>query len=303
MDIFAKAYRFFNFGRIVKYKEDIKQNHNLGPDLFSLALRDKVATELQVAKLENGLNVSLKYAHDQDSRIEYHFKYNRDGLLLLRGASINNKMIIASNSIPDFAISARPWGQSCKAEWVPAHGKVNDVSLNVDMKIDYTDKYFELHQKFEAVNPRSANQVMWVHLVSHKISLEAPFLEISNQINFVADTEIKKLYLTMLPIQSRNINKLYLSNGMLITQIPNDGSSIEIAETIPSAMYVKENKNTLDYLSAVEGVNPTIAPAVLTFRKDNISKFYVREMNDEVAKKGKEITRIQRIVCLTSERL
>lgn len=303
MNILKKIYHLLNSGKSIAYHEDIKKKHSFGKELFTLALRNKKASKFKVQKIKSGLKISLRFTHDLDSNIEYHFKYNRDGLLLLRGGSINNKMIIASDSILDFAISARPLGELCRMEWVPAHGRTKGVSIDIKTEINYNDSSFELYQTFNALNPNVPNRVLWAHSVRHKISIDAPFLEVTNQIKFINDTEIKSLYLTMLPANAKNVDKLYLGNGVLFNQIPSDGTSIKDSGAISSAMYVKENKNSLDYIAAVSTQQEEISQTVVTFRVDNVSKFYINEMSDSVARENEGIHKTQRIVCVTSERL
>jgi len=224
------------------FSEEFKKIHLFQGNLFDRIVNDKKATNLYTDKLKSGVNVCLTFEHDESQKVKYHFKYNSDRLLLLRGTSINNKMVISENSIPDFAISAKPLNANCKPAWIPQHGSVSGVTTRNEIDIICNVSYFTINQSFCAVNPNEPNEIMWKHHVTHKVTVDKPYLEISNQIEIVQDTEINRMYLTMLPANSKNVNHLYLSNGIMYDKIPNDGVEIKFNENISSAMYVGGEK-------------------------------------------------------------
>lgn len=300
MGLISKITRRLNFDKKKKYDSRIKGRHDIKGNLFYHATNGKKANYLRVIEGKKGIDVCLRYEHDSKSTIVYHFKYNRDNLLLLRGVSVNNKIIISDGSIPDFAIGAKPFNKECKFEWVPAHERVKGVSLNNQLDIKYDDKIFKISQKFNAVNPSFPREILWEHNVTHEISIEKPFLEITNGIVFLQDTEINKAYLTMLPANTRNIHKLYLSNGDVYNDIPNDGSSIKADDTVSSAMYVGNDKDNLNYIAAVETDKVKHQPVTITFRGDRVTKFYLTEFSG-LAKKDDRINHKQRIVCVTDK--
>lgn len=297
MSLISKLTRRLNLDKKKKYHSDIKAKHNIKGNLFHHIMNGKEANSIQVTKHRNGVNVSLRYVHDSESNVIYHFKYNIDNLLLLRGVSINNEIIISDGSIPDFAISAKPVDGSCKFEWVPAHGKMKGVSLNNKLDIDYSDEHFRISQKFNAVNPAFPECILWEHNVIHEISIVKPFLEITNSCTFLQDTEIKNAYLTMLPMNTKHANKLYLSNGVIFNDIPNDGTTLKMDDTVSSAMYTGKGKKT--YSAVVETNEIKQQQVVITFRKDRVTKFYLNELTG-VAKKGDCIVQTQRIGCVTN---
>jgi hypothetical protein len=298
--LIKKVVSFIRKEKRIEYKPSKKGGHDLGSDLFALAMKGKIATGFKVEKIRKGFRICVSYAHDPNSTIEYYFKYNVDSVLLLSGVSINKVFIIARNSIPDFAISARPLGEMCKMEWVPAHGRIKNVSLNNKIEIKHDSNSFEVIQTFEAVNPNSINGKMWEHTVGHRISIGSPYLEISNEVRFMEDTEVNKLFLTMLPASSKNVDKLYLGNGVFFSEIANDGTHINDSDAASSAMYVKENESTLDYVAAVETDIKDPIGVKISFRKDNVTKTYINGRNGLLARKGDEIISSQRIVCITS---
>lgn len=299
MSLIAKINRKLNLSKTVEYDESIKGQHDIKGNLFDY-INNKKAESFEVKKVNRGKKVCLTYEHDLISSIEYHFRYNRDDLLLLRGVSINKLMIIPENSIPDFAIYARPAGTDCKAEWVPAHGRIKGVSADNKMEINYDNASFKITQMFNAVNPNAPDEILWIHSVEHTITKESPYLEITNSMEFMQDTEVDRLFLTMLPVNAKNVNKLYLSNGTLFNGIPNDGTHYREEDEFSSAMYTGEYKSGLNYAAAVETNRVGNHRAVVAFRKDDISKFYINE-SPGIARKNEVINNTQRIVCLTAD--
>lgn len=292
-----KINRKFNLVEKKEYSLNLKKNHHIKGSLFSYAMKYKEASLLKVSSNKKGVNVCLKFKHDEKSRVVYYFKYNKDNLLLLRGVSVNKKMVISDSSILDFAISAKPFGENCSFEWVPAHQRKKMVSVDNTISIDYDDTHFKINQTFNAVNPNFPSEVLWKHNIIHEISAEKPFLEVTNNINFVRDTEIKRTYLTMLAVNSKAIDRFLSSDGALFDEIPNDGTKPQLDNYCSSAMCIGDSGDGIKYAAAVESDQNKRRQAFVTFRQDNLTKFYIDEFSG-IARKNESIEGKQRITCV-----
>jgi hypothetical protein len=238
----------------------------------------------------------------------------------------NSRYLVSPNSIPDFAISARPVNATYQVEWVPAHA-VRDVSANPAIKVIidgidriaipknnlsenfYGVKNIEIIQSFDAVNPNGDDGAMWKHYVRHFISLENPYIEISNRIEILQDTKIDSMYFTMLPVDSSNASRLVLNNGVEYNSIPKDGTDVHLGIDISSAMYAGMYENGRSHATAVDVLSYTEAvgqryrigsfnPTRLTFRADNVAKFYLNAFTG-TAITGDVFQNTHRIACVS----
>jgi len=250
-------------------------------------------------------------------------------LRTINTGSVRN--LISPSSIPDFAISAKPVGTNYTLEWIPAHS-VSGVSLLPSIKViidgitatsvsnalptnDFLNiKKIEIFQAFNAVNPHGVGEIMWKHYISHTITVGKPYLEIKNRIEVQRDTNIGAMYLTMLPVDSTQVQRLVLNNGVEYDTIPNDGSEVSLGLDVSSAMYAGVQNAGYYHGCAIDvgsyseatGINKylgTYNPGLLTFRADNISKFYLNGRPQGTTLKAGEIYKnTQRISCVAGVR-
>jgi hypothetical protein len=239
--------------------------------------------------------------------------------------------LLSSNTILDFAISARPLNATYGSEWVPAHS-VSGVSISPNIKIfvdgvergslvgagitnDYHDvKSIEISQRFKAINPNGTDGEMWEHFVKHKISVDNPYLEIANGLRILQDLRISDMYFTMLGTTSSNFSRLVLSNGKELDSIPSDGSELRNEGQIKSVMYAGEYQAGRYHACAVDqesymesagllykDTNTSPTDSVITFREDGVSKFYVHCYSG-VAKTGDIFKNLHRISIVSGVR-
>jgi hypothetical protein len=316
-----KGYRLLKrkFGKKISFNNENIVRHNVDWGSFVEKLLPIAnAYSLKLVGTKDGINVRLSF--ENQSIIDYRFKYDSDGLILLRGVAIKKgkkyKYIVSPHSIPDFAISARPAGFDCKMEWVPSHGTVNKVAVNLTLSIIVNGKQLskkdalstenvnsvKFIQTFDAVNPHASDEVMWGHSVSHEICLSDPYCEITNLVEIKNDTEIKSMYLTMLPAVSSNVSKLLLNNGTEIVSIATDGTDLDVGDDISSAIYLSETPEGAIDVATVDEISLLSEEANLariTFRSDDVSKFYLNKFSGK-AKSGTSFSSKQRIMCLSS---
>ncbi|WP_211211836.1 hypothetical protein [Salinicoccus albus] len=244
-----------------------------------------------------------------------------------------SKWVISPNSIPDFAINGTDVGNSNSGVWVPQHGSVKNVSLNVSGRIfadgehevfisgtekntlefDYKEvENVKISQTFRANNPNS-NLEMWSHIVTHTISEVNPFLTITNNIEVLNDIFSNAGYLGMLPSSPNNMYKLELENGEIYSPIPQDSSERSFDLGVNSAIYVGENTSgryhaaAMDVTSLKDAINLNVEninspPGLITFRSDNVSKVYFYFTNKSYLNSGDSFSVTQRIACIFGER-
>lgn len=238
--------------------------------------------------------------------------------------------LISPNTIPDFAISARANGETYPIVWVPYHTVAN-VSLNPAIKVvidgvdmitipggllvaDYNNiKSFEIIQTFDARNPNDPGDPLWKHYVYHTIKKENPCCVIQNRMEMLRNTFIASAYLTMNGVNSTQVSRLVLNNGVEYNSIPNDGSELQFDYDVSSALYVGEysagrtHGTAIDVKSYADAVGlrkrpPTdnTLPGLLTFRTDNVAKIYLRALpNNSVLLAGDVLRNTQRLACIT----
>lgn len=309
-----------NFGGGVAV-EPVPNSHDYLGSMVDKYLNSVDISGIRIAKTSEGVEICVIPKKEEDSQvINYCFNYNADGLLLLRGVETNVKRIpkskkisiISKNSIPDFAIAARPAGSEKDFNWVPIHGKALGVSLNTKIEfkvngqivsknalnsIDIDD--FEIVQSFNARNLGHPTEVLWKHTVIHSISKKEPCLSVSNRVDFLRETEIKNMYLTMLPATSKSMDKLYLNDGSSFPSIPMNNSELKISTGADSAVYLGKYGD-FNYICAVDILDKKEGKeARVTFRGDNVTKFYLDTFNG-IAKKGQVFTNTQRLLVLCS---
>ena len=245
------------------------------------------------------------------------------------------KYLISPSTIPDFAIAARPSGQSYAHTWVPYH-TVSEVSLSPQIKViidgterittssqvlggsgEYRDvESFEMVQSFDANNPNGTQGAMWKHYISHTITEKTPLLSIKNRLEVLQDTSVASTYLSMTGVDSTNISRLVLNNGTEYNSVPNDGTEIEFDYDVSSAMYAGEYETGRYHATAIDveaysdavGLRKRLPsdktmPGLLTFRADGIAKFYLKTLpNNSVMRKGEVYKNTQNLICITGVR-
>lgn len=320
-EIIKRGYRVLkrNFSKKTNFNHNdvVRNNVNWGSFVEKfLSLVNAKNIKLVGAKDE----VKVEISFDNESIVQYRFKYDKDGLLLLRGVAIKKgskfKYMITPHSIPDVAISARPLESECKMVWVPSHGTIKNVADNITLAIVVDGKLLtetddfaiesvgnvKIMQTFEAYNPNEPFSQMWEHSIKHEIDRSAPFCEISNTIEIVTNTEIRDMYLTMLPADSSNVSKLLLNDGTEYNSIATDGTDLDEGSNVTSAMYLMQSTDgSTDDVIAVDNtssVGEDDFPARVTFRTDNVSKFYLNHFSG-IAKKGTTFNGTQRLICLS----
>lgn len=215
------------------------------------------------------------------------------------------KAIGSPNSIPDFAIAAKPAIASYSTEWVPQHSNVIGVSKNVAIKIitDGIEKlndgnydfnrigFFEIEsiqllQKFEAENPNGNDGVMWEHYIAHTLDLASLEMVIQNRIEVKQDIDVSLGYLAMLPADYGNVDRLRLNSGMEISPLKNDGSDDNYdLNGCNSACFSGEREAgrshglavTVSSLKSSSSINTEFEndkPIRITQRTDGVAKLY-----------------------------
>jgi len=245
--------------------------------------------------------------------------------------STTAKEIISSASIPDFAISAKPFGAIYGGQWVPAHS-VSSVSTGVLQKIQidsddvgvavglypaFTYRQlddFELSQTFNAVNPGGADGTMWEHTVNHTIRKNAPYLAIQNSMKFLQETDVGAAYLGMLPSKQSTMKNLVLNNGVIYDPLPTDGSDITFDWGVTSALFTGEytvgnaHGCAIDVSSMADGAGlgklwEPETPGRINFRADDIAKLYFVENKPNYKfVTGDRLNCEQKICCITGVR-
>ncbi|WP_259395414.1 phage tail protein [Shewanella sp. SR44-4] len=231
------------------------------------------------------------------------------------------KAIGSPNSIPDFAIAAKPAIASYSTEWVPQHSNVTGVSKNVAIKIitDGIEKlsdgnydfnrigFFEIEsiqllQKFEAENPNGSDGVMWEHYIAHTLDLASLEMVIQNRIEIKQDIDVSLGYFAMLPADYGNVDRLRLNNGMEISPIINDGSDDSYdLNGCNSACFSGEREAgrshglaiTVSSLKSSSSINTEFEndkPIRITQRTDGVAKVYWTFLKAQQAIKGTVFT-------------
>lgn len=230
--------------------------------------------------------------------------------------------ITPTNSILDFAVSARPEGADYGTEWVPQHSSVSGVSSNVFYKIfvDGTDLFkddvlainyqeindFEISQKFSATNPNGSDGTMWTHYVNHSIRKNKPYLSIQNKMKINKDTYVGSLYLGMLASLQSTMNTLNLNNGKEYRTLLTDGSEQDFGLDVTSALFRGEYEPgnfhgvAIDVSSLKEAVSfgTEYQPETvgrITFRSDDVAKVYWTAGSQDVLKTDDVFSCEQRI--------
>ncbi|EJS4043632.1 phage tail protein [Vibrio vulnificus] len=140
------------------------------------------------------------------------------------------KWLIATGTIPDFAVNAKRYGSEYSSKWVPVHGSDTGVSLAIQMKITVDGdvisdnsaglidipfrrcKFVKLAQSFYAHSPGDPDK-MWNHSILHSLDEITAELSIINSLDFVSDTQVSAGYLAMLGVDSRNVDRVVYNNG------------------------------------------------------------------------------------------
>lgn len=301
------------FGKRIRFNpEAVVRNNVQWSSFIERLLPVTKAKSINLEGSKDGVLIEIHF--ENKSLVFYKFKYDKDGLLLLRGAGVKRgmkiKYMISPFSIPDFAILARPLKAEYDKEWIPNHGTINNVAGNISLGLFIDGKLFadiddfkltdvsniKIVQTFDAYNANDPSIRMWEHSVKHEIDLSNPYCEISNSIKIDNDTEIEKMYLTMLPSSSSNASGLLLDNGKEFTEIATDGSEFNTESKISSAMYLSASKNGNMDVAAVD--TDKESPAIITFRSDDVTKFYLNHFSG-ITRKGTVFNNKHRIIVLS----
>lgn len=236
------------------------------------------------------------------------------------------KFILSNNSIVDFAVSASPKGSGQNVEWVPQHGVVSGVSALIDRKVlidgivinpstykTYGNvKSFEIIQSFYALNPNGTSGNLWVHHISHKISVDKPYLEIANRLEFLQDTRIVAMYLTQLAAATQNVSRLALNDGTEYNSIPTTGEYVKFDKNVSSAMFSGNYATGYGHACAVDVLSYYEAaglkkqpidtkPVTMRFDTNGITKFYINAFIGD-ALTGDVFKNVQRISVINGVR-
>lgn len=215
------------------------------------------------------------------------------------------KAVVSPDSIPDFAISARPQGAAYSSEWVPHHGTTTGVSYNPAIKVlvdgqevvstpsgmpaeayNYREiEGFQIIQQFEARNPNGTGGSMWRHYVVHSLRRRDPALNIKNRLEVLQNTRMSQIYFGMLPAATANVQRLVLNNGYELNGIPSDNSDYTFDWGATSAMYAGEFAPGNFHAAAVfvtslkdtAGLGSPYAqtvPGRINHRSDGVTKVY-----------------------------
>ena len=237
--------------------------------------------------------------------------------------------LVSTSTINDFAISAKKEGATYGTEWVPQHGSVNNVSLDINYKLYvngrlindllgktlnetiYDVKDLEIIQRFNATNPNESG-TLWRHTIRHSFKISEPVLTIQNGMDFITNTQIGNLYTAMLGVSTDNVNRLVYNNGFERIGLPKDGSTSTAEEGVTSAMYVgmyedgRYHAAGIDVRSIWDATgrdNPNNPPIYNTFRPDGVTKFYIKGYKDgDVIPAGTRLNNTQRIGVITGIR-
>lgn len=214
--------------------------------------------------------------------------------------------IVSQNSIPDFAILAKPEGAIYGAEWVPEHGGVAGVASSLIYRLQVDGDSIttnpgdlsslsefrlchdvKIQHKFSATNPNGSDGEMWAHTITHSISLARPWLNIKNRIVVSQNTEVSVGYFGMLPSDSGNVSRLLLNDETEFSPVPADGSESSFGVGVTSAIFAGQFSLSPSNYHAAAGRVSSIREAGslgrdiepeeigrITFRADGVTKVY-----------------------------
>ncbi|MBC8652916.1 hypothetical protein GQR86_05925 [Providencia vermicola] len=240
------------------------------------------------------------------------------------------KWLSPTNTIVDFAVAARPDGHNGSSTWVPSHGDVTGVSVNINRKVyingimlsnaigtvpdlDMTEiKSFRVDQQFDAKNANAAS-ILWHQWIMHDISYDGE-LSITNKLEFLSDTWISNAYLGMCAGHTENLTRLVYDTGLEISPLKKDGSTDYYdygAQSVCLAGYYDQNKGLSH--GVVCEVNPQeacnwlsdIQPAATVrqeWRADGVTKTYWTALNNVTVPAGAVIRSQTRYYCVTGVR-
>lgn len=177
-------------------------------------------------------------------------------MLLLRGVYAGNCEggerieLVSADSIPDFAIAARPFDTNEKSEWVPVHGQVDGVSRNVELRITIDGEElaldelaeplsataFKMVQKFDGWRPDGTSP-MWRHEVIHSISIDSPALLIENEVEPITPVRVSAAYFGMLPVSAAVFDRLMLGTEEVPLDQPHDGTNVPFHTSANTALF------------------------------------------------------------------
>ncbi|HGN1707127.1 TPA: hypothetical protein ACKRTE_003026 [Providencia rettgeri] len=240
------------------------------------------------------------------------------------------KWLSPTNTIVDFAVAARPDGHNGSSTWVPSHGDVTGVSVNINRKVyingimlsdaigtvpdlDMTEiKSFRVDQQFDAKNANAAS-ILWHQWIMHDISYDGE-LSITNKLEFLSDTWISNAYLGMCAGHTENLTRLVYDTGVEISPLKKDGSTDYYdygAQSVCLAGYYDKNKglshgvvcevNPQEACNWLSDIQPT-ATVRQEWRADGVTKTYWTALNNVTVPAGAVIRSQTRYYCVTGVR-
>lgn len=246
----------------------------------------------------------LRYGTDVSLPDEQPIKYGNVAPI----DTATEQAVLSESTINDFAMSVRPEGAVYDREWVPQHSSVSGVAIGVGFSLmvdsarigsgagfipstggayDYLEcSEVKLIHTFDAVNPNGASGTMWEHYITHDLSLESLSLKISNRMEIAQDVDIGSGYFGMMGVDSNNLSRLVLSNGVERNSIPQDDTSEDLGWGITSGMVAGEYSSGRYHGAAIrisslrEAANlnnPRLEqnlPILITYRSDGVAKLY-----------------------------
>jgi hypothetical protein len=219
--------------------------------------------------------------------------------------------LLAINSIPDFAINARPNSQpAMTSKWIPKHGAdggatrditrsiiIDGINVGIDASVvSETPKYFRsimVIQNYTAYCPSdvAGEFPLWKGNIVHKYS--EGVMTVTHTLRFINDTFSAAGYFSMLPTDSRYANKLILDNNI---ELPVESLARKTTFDKPVSSVLYLNTDTGNAVAAeVSSINDVLGLRSKEYsnedifqeeRTDNIAKVYWRRYFNSVIPAG-----------------
>lgn len=226
----------------------------------------------------------------------------------------NTKELSAEGSVNDFALSVRQAGSATPSQWVPQHGSVDNVSVNVALKIFIDGKLLldasggsadigdlaiteiesmSIQTRFTAQNP-DEGVPLWTHYLVESFS--EGVMTITNRLEFLTDTRVLG-YLALIGVNAEFLSRISYASGDEF-QVSTDSADNFDYNSTSGVLYAGAFDSgrgiyhgigcDVDVYSSCS-VGKIYEPEntnLQTFRADNVTKTYWRAAYDTTVPQG-----------------